>query len=485
MAVFKFIKQYWVLGLMVMASCKVAPNKQNVVFILVDDLGWTDLGYSGSTFHETPNIDALSESSIQFTNAYASASVCSPTRASILTGKHPARVNITDWIPGDNNQDYPLLGPEDLYELPLNENTLAEVFKAHGYSTFFAGKWHLGDDGFLPQNQGFDVNIGGYHMGQPPGGYHSPYKNPYLTDGPEGEVLTDRLTEESMKYLDTIGNKPFLLYLPYYTVHTPIQANKRHIEKFRQKLQTMDSTQAKEIKEGHANTTVVQRNAEYASMVYSLDENVGRLIEKLKQKGLYENTTIIFTSDNGGLTTIKQNLNYRRPTAVVPLRAGKGWLYEGGIRVPLLIKPANYSGAAKIVSEPVVSHDFFPTLMSQANIAHDTSQTIDGVDLTPLFAGKSLNRSEIFWHYPHYHSSGWTPGAAIRQGDWKLVEFYETNTTELYNLSNDISEQNNLAAHYPDKVKQLKTRLHQLQKSMGAKMPTINENYESEAQDKS
>ena len=421
-------------------SCKEEAKKQNFVFILVDDLGWTDLGYSNSTFHETPHIDALSKSSIQFTNAYASASICSPTRASILTGKHPARVNITDWIPGDDPKNRKLLGPADLDVLPLKEITIAEILKQNGYHTFFAGKWHLGDQGFLPDDQGFDVNIGGYHKGQPPGGYHSPYKNPYLTDGPEGEFLTDRLTNESIKFLDTIKDHPFFLYLPYYTVHTPIQANKQHVDKFKQKLKTMDSQGITDRKEGLAVTKLVQRNPEYASMVYSLDENVGKLIEKLKKEGLYENTTIIFTSDNGGLTTIREGLNYQRPTSVRPLRGGKGWLYEGGIRVPLLIKPANYKAGSRVVSEPVISHDFFPTLLSQANITIDDTIEIDGFDLTPLFAGNHIDRQEIYWHYPHYHASGWTPGAAIRQGDWKLIEFYETKTLELYNLSEDISE---------------------------------------------
>ncbi|MFB9058241.1 sulfatase [Mariniflexile ostreae] len=455
-------------------SCKEKEKRQNVVFILVDDLGWTDLGYSGSTFYETPHIDALSNTSIQFTDAYASASICSPTRASILTGKHPAHINITDWIPGDDNQDMRLLGPQDLHELPLHETTFAEVLKSNGYSTFFAGKWHIGDEGFLPDNQGFDVNLGGYHMGQPPGGYYSPYKNPYLTDGPKNEFLTDRLTDESIKFLDTIQDKPFLLYVSYYTVHTPIQANKRHVTRFREKLKTMDSLVTTEKREGHAITRVVQNNPEYASMVYALDENVGRLIDKLKKEGLYDNTTIIFTSDNGGLTTIKEGLNYQKPTAVHPLRAGKGWLYEGGVRVPLLIKPAYYKAGGRVVSEPVISHDFFPTILTQTQVALNPSLQIDGVDLSPLFTENSLDRKDIFWHYPHYHASGWTPGAAIRQGDWKLIEFYEANTVELYNLSDDISETHNLALQNPEKVKTLRKRLRDLQEAVNANKATIN-----------
>lgn len=470
-------KKFLLISLVASQLSGQVSKKQNFVFILVDDMGWTDLGYSGSTFYETPNIDALSKSSIQFTDAYASASICSPTRASILTGKHPGRVNITDWIPGDDNQNKKLIGPMDLDALPLKEVTVAEVLKQNGYSTFFAGKWHLGDEGNLPTDQGFDVNIGGYHKGQPPGGYYVPYKNPYLADGPEGEYLTDRLTNESIKFLDTIKDKPFLLYLSYYTLHTPIQANTKYLDKFKQKLKTMDSLAPTDRKEGTAITKIVQRNPEYASMVYALDENVGRLIKKLKDEGLYENTTIIFTSDNGGLTTIEEGLNYDRPTSVLPLRAGKGWLYEGGIRVPLLIKPAYFNGTSKIVSEPVISHDFFPTILSLATITSEKNMKIDGVNLVPLFTGNQIARNEIFWHYPHYHSSGWTPGAAIRQGDWKLIEFYETEEVELYNLFEDLSETNNLASKYPERVTTLKQRLHEFQKSMNANKTILNTNF--------
>lgn len=260
-------------------------------------------------------------------------------------------------------------------------------------------------------------------------------------------------------------------------MHTPIQANLKHVNRFKEKLKTRDGLKPSDRQEGTAITKMVQRNAEYASMVYALDENVGRLIKKLKDEGLYDNTTIIFTSDNGGLTTIEEGLNYDRPTSVIPLRAGKGWLYEGGIRVPLLIKPAHYKETSKIISEPVISHDFFPTILSLATIPLDKNNQIDGVNMEPLFTGKEINRKEIFWHYPHYHASGWTPGAAIRQGDWKLIEFYETNAVELYNLADDISEKNNIALKHPERVGLLKKRLHELQKSMNARKVTLNNNF--------
>ena len=457
-------------------------NKQNFVFIVVDDLGWTDLGYMGSDFHETPNIDSLSESSIVFDNAYSSGSVCSPSRAAIITGKHPARVNITDWIPGYDPKDRKLLGPQDNHELPLDELTLAEVLKENGYATFFAGKWHLGCKGFFPNNQGFETNIGGNHTGQPKGGYYAPYENPQIPDGDYGEYLTDRLTNESIKYIEkeACKDEPFFLYLTYYSVHTPIQPSERNIEKFENKLKTLDSIIKFRYENEDSKTTLNQRNPAYASMIYALDENVGRLIKVLKEKGVYESTTIFFTSDNGGLSTLLKEYNDDAPTSVVPLRAGKGWLYEGGIRVPLLIKPANYNNKQLVINEPVVGHDFYTTVLSMANINKPNDRTLDGKDISILFDGKGeLGREEIYWHYPHYHGSGWRPGAAIRQGKWKLIEFYETNKVELYDLDKDISELNDVSSLYPEKVDSLKKKIIALQKSMKAnhvkKNPDIRE----------
>ena len=462
----------FILLIFLFVSC--GKKKQNFVFILVDDLGWADLGYSGSTFYETPNIDALSRESIQFSHAYASGSVCSPSRASIMTGKHPARINITDWIPGNDPKNQELIGPIDLDELPLEETTLAESFIANGYKTFFAGKWHLGGKGFFPEDQGFQINIGGHHAGSPPGGYYTPYKNPKLSDGPDGEYLTDRLTNESISFLNTIEQNPFFLFLTYYSVHSPIQPNKEYIDKFNKKLDGLENQETTFREEGLGITTLQQRNTAYASMLYALDKNIGKLINELKRKGLYENTTIVFTSDNGGLSTLSKDRNWKGPTSVLPLRGGKGWLYEGGVRVPLLIKPSNYSDNARTISEPVIGHDFFPTLLSLAGITNEVSD-LDGVDLSPiLMENKTIDRKELFWHYPHYHGSGWTPGAALLQGDWKLIEFHETGVVELYNLSSDISESNDLSLRNPEKVIALQSRLHELQKSMNANKAVIN-----------
>ena len=263
-------------------SCLNSNKKPNVVFILVDDLGWNDLGYAGSTFYETPNIDSLSRQSFEFNYAYSASPVCSPTRASIMTGKHPARINITDWIPGLDPQNRPLLGPKDNHQLPKNEITIAEKMKELGYKTFYSGKWHLGSKGYYPENNGFDINVGGFEKGSPMGGYYSPYKNPKLSDGPNGEYLTDRLTSESILIIEKNKDLPFFLFLSFYNVHTPIQPNLDYVEHFEQKLQKIDDKKPLVRKEGNAISLLNQVNPNYASMVYSVDKNIGRLIDYLK-----------------------------------------------------------------------------------------------------------------------------------------------------------------------------------------------------------
>ena len=453
-------------------SCSNENEKPNLLFILVDDLGWTDVSYNKSDYYETIHIDNLSETSMLFDNAYAASSVCSPTRASIMTGKHPARVNITDWIPGLDPKNKPLLGPVDRNELPLEETTIAEVLRDNNYSTFYSGKWHLGSEGHYPEDQGFDVNIGGFEKGSPMGGYYSPYKNPRLSDGPEGEYLTDRLTLET---IDLIKNrdtkKPFAAFLSFYNVHTPIQENKEFIDYYVEKLKSYENTSPETIKEGDAITLLNQRNAKYASMVHATDYNVGRIINFLKDNNLYENTLIVFTSDNGGLSTQRRVA----PTSVFPLRAGKGWLYEGGIRIPQLIKLPKQINK-EIISEPVVSYDLFPTIANVLNLNHSVSD-IDGVDLTNLFVKKDIERDFIFWHFPHYHGSMWKPGSALRNNDWKLVELHEENKVELYNLKDDISETVDVSNIFPEITSRLVNKLNEIKIGLGANKATINENY--------
>jgi len=314
-----------------------AQQKTNVLFILVDDLGWADLGCYGSTFYRTPNIDRLAGEGVRFTQAYAASPVCSPTRAALMTGKHPVRVNITDWIPGRPAKNRRLLAPEDEHQLPLEEITFAETLKDKGYETFFAGKWHLGGEGYYPEQQGFDINKGGHDRGSPPDGYYVPYNNPKLEDGPDGEYLPDRLTDECIQFLKTPHKAPFLAFLAYYTVHTPIQASKRHIGDCEERAAALESVGPDRREEREAHTRIRQENPEYASMVEALDENIGRLLDALEESGQRENTCIVFTSDNGGLSTLPAGRKNLAPTSNEPLRAGKGWCYEGGIRVPLLI----------------------------------------------------------------------------------------------------------------------------------------------------
>ena len=454
-------------------SAAQSARKLNVVFILVDDLGWFDLGCYGSTFYETPNLDRFAASAMRFTDAYSACPVCSPTRAAIMTGKYPARLNITDWIPGGDPKDRKLLGPQDRHELPLEEVTLAEVLRAQGYKTFLAGKWHLGGEGYYPEDQGFDINKGGYEKGSPQGGYYSPYKNPKLEDGPEGEYLTDRLTDESIRFLESNKDSPFLLYLSFYTVHTPIEACKRHIEHFTKKAETLPAPEGPVFREVPGGITRLRQDRpDYASMVCAMDENVGRLLDKLDELGIADDTIVVFTSDNGGLSTLD---NKNAPTAIGPLRAGKGFCYEGGVRVPQIIRVPGVTKPASVCHVPVTSTDFYPTLLELLGIDMPDDDLRDGVSLASLLAeGPPPDRDAIFWHYPHYHGTWWSPGAAVRAGDWKLLEFYQEEKVELYNLSQDIGEQNDLSKAMPEKTRELLDLLHLWQRDIGAKMPTPN-----------
>ena len=450
-------------------SCSEKNSQHNLVFIIVDDLGWKDVGYMGSDFYETPNIDKLSDNSTVFNSAYSASPVCSPTRASIMTGKHHVRVNITDWIPGVDPKNRYLIGPEDIHQLPLEEVTIAEILESNGYSTMYSGKWHLGSEGFYPEDQGFTTNKGGFEKGSPMGGYYSPYKNPKLSDGPEGEYLTDRLTDESIEFIKKRDvSKPFAVFLSFYNVHTPIQANLKHIDYYKNKLKKYSDTTIQTINEGEAISVLNQRNPKYASMVHSTDENIGRLISFLKEKNLYNNTLIIFTSDNGGLSTQAKVA----PTSTKPLRAGKGWLYEGGIRIPQLIKFVNQKNQ-HLNDNPVVSYDLFATVVNHLKLNHNLDEK-DGIDLSS--SNKKNKREYILWHFPHYHGSLWKPGSAIRYGDWKLLKFYEENKLELYNLKNDLGEETDLSSRYPLIVKKLSNQMNKMLTEMNGKVPTINEN---------
>jgi arylsulfatase A-like enzyme len=445
------------------------PRRQpNFVFILADDLGWRDVGCAGSTFYETPNIDRLAAQGVRFTQGYAAAPVCSPTRASIVTGKYPARVKVTNFIGG--HREGKLLPAAYLDHLPLEEVTLAEALKEAGYRTGYAGKWHLGGPAYFPRQQGFDVEAG-VHGGPV---YFPPYKKPDLPDGPAGEYLTDRLTDEALKFLDGHGGKPFLLYLAHHAVHIPLMAKKDLVAKYQAKAEALPPAAGpKFAPEGEKQARQVQDHAVYAAMVQSLDESVGRIMKKLEDLGLADRTVVIFMSDNGGLSTAEGT-----PTSNVPLRAGKGWLYEGGIREPLIIKWPGVTKAGRLCAEPVTSTDFYPTMLEMAGAPLRPRQHCDGVSLVPLLKEeRALDRKALFWHYPHYSNQGGGPSSAVRAGEYKLIRFHEDNRAELYNLKDDEGEKNDLADKMPDKVKELGERLDRFLKDADAAFPRPNPDF--------
>ena len=466
-----FISLAWVCDAVADELDRSAPN---FVFFLVDDLGWADVACFGSTFHETPNIDRLAASGMKFTNAYAASPVCSPTRASIMTGKHPVRVDITDWIPGNRQRKNPKFAHiDDRDSLALEEVTIAEALKDNGYQTFFAGKWHLGNDGSLPTDQGFDINLGGIEKGSPPGGYYAPFKNRKLVDRKEDNYLTDRLTDESISFLESRKkDQPFLLFLSYYNVHTPIQPYKKRIDHFRAKAKTKFKDKSAPIVEHDGQSRSRQDYPAYASMVAAVDDSVGRILDQLDKLDLSDNTVVCFFSDNGGLCTLHKNRV--APTCNAPLRSGKGWLYEGGIRSPMIVRAPGVTKMDSVCEVPVSSTDFFPTMLELAGLEAKPDLHADGLSLVSLLEESGdLDRDSLYWHYPHYHGSAWTPGAAIRDGDWKLIEFYEYENFELYNLGSDIGEQNNLVDANPEKAKELREKLRSWQIEMNAKMPVL------------
>lgn len=434
----------------------------NIVFILVDDMGWTDLGCFGSELYETPNIDRLAAKGTRFTCAYSACTVCSPSRAAALTGRYPARLHLTDWIHGHRRPKAKLRVPEWTEYLRADEVTLAAALKKAGYVSAAIGKWHLGDGPeHYPTTYGFDLNVAGYGAGQPPN-YFSPYKIPTLTDGPPGEYLTDRETDEACRFIEEHRDQPFFLYMPRYCVHTPLQAKQPLIERYQEKI----------------TPGMRQTNATYAAMIQSLDESVGRLMAKLDELKLADRTVICFTSDNGGLIGGgKQHV-----TSNLPLRAGKGSAYEGGVRVPLIIHCPGITKPGGECGEPVIGVDYFPTLLEIAGVqvTVDGNHAPDGVSLMPLLKNPraALGREAIFWHYPHYHPGGATPYSAIRSGDYRLVEFYEDQRVELYNLRTDVGETHDLAGMEPERTADLRRRLTEWRAEVGAQDPAPNPDYQ-------
>lgn len=433
-----------------------APAKPNIVLIVADDFGWTDLACYGSKLYESPNIDQLARDGMRFTQAYSACTVCSPTRAALLTGKYPARLHITDWIPGQMPANPKLIVPDWTKFLPLEEITIARALKERQYATASIGKWHLGDEEYYADKHGFDINLAGTFAPEP-NSFFAPYKIATLSEGPDGEYITDRLTTEAIRFIEANKSKPFFLYLPHFAVHLPLQAKPALIKKYQAKLRP----------------GLAQSNPVYAAMIDSLDQSVGRIRSELERLKIADHTIVIFTSDNGGRVPTTSNL---------PLRVGKGSCYEGGTRVPLVIDWPGVTKPNSVCDTPVISMDLYPTIVEIAGAPEAVQNALDGVDLAPLLRQTgTLQRDELFWHYPHYQHyqlGGATPYSAIHKGDFKLIEFLDDMRVELYNLRDDIGEKHDLAAKMPDKVEALRKRLHEWRTEVGAQMPTRNANYD-------
>jgi arylsulfatase A-like enzyme len=461
-------------------------KQPNILFILADDLGWCDLGADGSTFHESPHIDRIAKEGMRFTQGYATCQVCSPSRASILTGKHTPRHGVTDWIGAGSGETWRKTGrfnkmlPAD-YEhgLRADEVTFAEAFRRAGYRTFFAGKWHLGDGaGANPEDFGFEVNKGGWHLGWPEGGYFAPWTNPKLESGPDGESLPIRLGRETSQFITDHKDEPFLAYLSFYSVHGPIQTSKDRWEKFRQKATAQDAPEKRFIFDRNLPVRQVQDCPIYAGMIEAMDDAVGIVLDKLDALGLSESTIVCFTSDNGGVSS-----GDGYSSSMLPLRGGKGRQWEGGIREPLYIRMSGQIESGTMCDVPVNGIDFYPTFMDLARLQIPSEQIVDGKSILPLLMGeesKELAERDLFWHYPHYGNQGGDPSSIIRNGDWKLIHYYEDARDELYNLVSDPSEQNDVVTANRERATELRQRLDQWLAEVDAKLPIPDPQYDPE-----
>ena len=487
--------------LLLLTTISRSQKTPNIIVILADDLGWADLQCNGSTFYETPHLNQLALQGIRFTRAYATSPVCSPTRASLMTGKYPHKTGITDWITGrqanNNATSYEkMLAQPTAYQLALEEETLAEVAKKNGYKTFYSGKWHLGnDEKYWPESQGWDINKGGWNKGAPSGmkndstGAHfTPYNNPRLPDGPSGEYLADRLTQECIQFMEMNTKTPFLMMYSMYAVHNPLQAPKTLVKKYEAKQKALGlidqqrfhkNEQWMKFETGWKQRTV-QDNPVYAAMVENMDMNVGRILSSLERLGIDSNTIVVFTSDNGGLSTAEGS-----PTVNGPLRAGKGWLYEGGIRVPLLMRWNNGLLSGSTSEIPVTTADIFTTLVHAMNKQYQTNGDIDGKNIFNLLADTvKAHRRSIYWHYPHYSNQGGKPASAILRGDYKLIYHHEDQAVELFNLRDDLNEQHDLSKTNGSLTRQMNKKLHQWLKSTRAGFPVQNPDYISQLEKK-
>lgn len=448
------------------------PNGMNVLFILADDLGYHDLGITGSKFYETPNIDRIGENGVQFTQGYATCQVCSPSRASIMTGKYPARLQITDWIGAktgeewreQNRHDRILPAPYNL-SMDTTEQTLAEALKAGGYNTFFAGKWHLGSEGSSPEDHGFEINKGGWRVGSPWGGFFDPFENPKLPNRKTGESLPMRLAHETSDFIQQKRDKPFFAFLSFYAVHAPLETSENRWKKYSNKAENLGIAEKGFKMEQVLPIRTVQDHPVYAGLLENMDEAIGLVLETLEREGILDSTIVVFTSDNGGVSS-----GDAYATSNSPLRGGKGYQWEGGIREPFFIWIPNQ--APKSIDIPTIGTDFYPTILDLVGLNQIEDQHVDGKSLLPLIKGNDFANRSLFWHYPHYGNQGGRPASMIRTDDWKLIYYWEDESLDLFNLKKDPMEQSDLANIELDRAEQMRTALFRWLVETDASLPT-------------
>jgi len=456
-------------------------KRPNFVLILADDLGVHDMSIEGSTFHETPHIDSLTKTGMRFTQAYACCQVCSPSRASIQLGQFPARHGITDYIGAASgtkwNRSDRVLPAQYVHELPQTQTTIAEELKKANYKTFFAGKWHLGGEGSYPADHGYEVNVGGMEKGSPPGGFFSPYNNPKLPDGPPGESLPLRLGDETAKFIRSQDrDQPFFAMLSFYSVHAPVETTQELWTKYREKAVLMPPRESRFLIDRTLPVRQVQDHPVYAGMMESMDAAVGRVLEAIEVQGIADNTVVIFTSDNGGVSS-----GDAYATCNLPLRGGKGRQWEGGIRAPLYVRAPGIAKPGSISATPVTGADFFPTMLDLAGLDLRPEQHLDGVSFVPVLNGETLPKRPLVWHYPHYGNQGGEPSGIYRDGHWKMIHYYEDDRVELYDLANDPGEQTDVSTREPLRAATMKQLLADYLKTVGAKFPELDARFTEKA----
>ncbi len=479
-------------SLFIISSCQREVNlqnnspKPNILFILADDLGYHDLSCTGSNYYETKNIDRIASEGMVFTEGYAACQVCSPSRASIMSGKFTARHGITDWIGARTGEEWrkterynKLLPPSYIHNLPHEYITLPEALKEAGYKTFFAGKWHLGGEGSWPEDHGFDINKGGWDKGSPMGGFYAPWDNPRLENGPDGESLTLRLAHETANFIKAHKDTSFFAFLSFYAVHAPLQTTEEKWAKYRKKAESNGIKKDGFEMGRFLPIRQVQDNPVYAGLVETMDDAVGIVLNTLDELELTDNTIVIFTSDNGGVVA-----GDAFATSNKPLRGGKGYQFEGGIREPYFIKVPWLNSAGKKTDIPVIGTDFYPTLLELAGIELKPDEHIDGRSLVPLLKGHKLEERPLIWHYPHYGNQGGEPSSIIRSGNWKLIHYYEDGRDELYNLKSDLSETTDVSSEQPELKKQLHEQLFTYLSAVGARFPENDPFYNEELEQK-